>query len=129
MTNREAFDKVKEHLLTQMAISRDENSCLYRSPDGLQCSVGVLIPDDVWEEMKKDFTPSETIEVVNGCAVTDLVVLSKTAKDFFSDVNVIMLRGLQVIHDFNPPNIWEESLDDFEEHEMPDYLAEDECKN
>lgn len=52
MNAQETFNKVAEHLLRQgrKALERDTpsywgNNCRYRTPDGLACAVGCLIPD------------------------------------------------------------------------------------
>jgi hypothetical protein len=54
VTKQETFDIVARHLLTQnkkaygpyyTAFGKN-NGCVYRSPDGLKCAAGCLIPDD-----------------------------------------------------------------------------------
>lgn len=56
MTNQELFDKVARHLLIQNAKSigwGDEDyatDCMYRSPSGLKCAIGCLIPDEKYSE-------------------------------------------------------------------------------
>lgn len=57
MNMQEAFDKIATHLATQgkRSVKRkkfeDEvELCLYRSPDGLSCAVGCLIPDELYKE-------------------------------------------------------------------------------
>lgn len=49
-TRQETFDTVARHLLTQgrraTVVGRDgKPECVYRSPDGLKCAAGCLIPD------------------------------------------------------------------------------------
>lgn len=48
MTPQEIEDKIIAHLKTQKTRAQRENSstCAYRSPDGLKCAVGCLIPDE-----------------------------------------------------------------------------------
>jgi hypothetical protein len=56
MNRQEIFDKVAKHLLTQNAPATvvydgpdgDVLHCVYRSPAGLKCAVGVLIPDELY---------------------------------------------------------------------------------
>lgn len=46
---QEMFDKMLEHLRTQRKKSVDikyDDRCMYRSPTGLKCAVGVLISDE-----------------------------------------------------------------------------------
>jgi hypothetical protein len=66
MTNQEMYDRVARHLLTQQAravvpvtpgrLGIDGNvlssveSCRYRTPSGLKCAIGCLIPDDKYQE-------------------------------------------------------------------------------
>jgi hypothetical protein len=40
------FNKVVRHLLTQKDQSTSGGNCCYRSPDGLKCAAGCLLPDD-----------------------------------------------------------------------------------
>jgi hypothetical protein len=50
MTNQDIFDTVAIHLIKQGKKSADANGdCLYRSPEGLKCAVGCLIPDEVYD--------------------------------------------------------------------------------
>lgn len=44
------FDTVARHLLKQNKKSLGDNGyCVYRSPEGLKCAAGCLIPDDKYE--------------------------------------------------------------------------------
>ena len=54
MTEQEILDKVATHLLTQGKPAKlhpelNSEACAYRSPDGLKCALGCLIPDDVYD--------------------------------------------------------------------------------
>jgi hypothetical protein len=50
MTNQEAFDTVKAHLLKQNKRAQTEpgNACKYRVGE-LKCAVGCLIPDNIYQ--------------------------------------------------------------------------------
>lgn len=53
VTLQSMYDKVAKHLLKQNAVSRITNTfsnamCAYRSPDGLKCAIGCLIPDSLY---------------------------------------------------------------------------------
>ena len=51
MTNQEAFDKVKAHLLLQNSRALYKNhGCRYKDQDGKKCAVGCLIPDELYED-------------------------------------------------------------------------------
>ncbi len=50
MTKQEIFDTVALHLIKQGKKSvNDIGRCLYRSPEGLKCAIGCLIPDEVYQ--------------------------------------------------------------------------------
>ena len=62
MTDQELFDRVVTHLAKQGRRAMARVACLYRTPDGLKCAIGCLIPDekyraemeldpDIWEEV------------------------------------------------------------------------------
>jgi hypothetical protein len=49
LTARDIYERVSAHLLTQRAVSEDDNgSCRLRSSDGRKCAIGSLIADDVY---------------------------------------------------------------------------------
>lgn len=89
-TAQEVFDKVANHLLTQNKKSIDEglDECLYRSPDGLKCAIGCLIPDDMYkEEMEGAY-------------------IHFRAKEEHEK----LLRELQQLHDRKHPKQWRTAL-------------------
>jgi len=44
-----SYERVSAHLLTQRAVSEDENgSCRLRGGDGRKCAIGSLIRDDLY---------------------------------------------------------------------------------
>lgn len=48
MTNQEAFEIMKKHLLCQNARSVDHNgNCKFRGSKGLKCALGALLDDDI----------------------------------------------------------------------------------
>jgi hypothetical protein len=50
LTARDIYERVSAHLLTQRAVSEDDNgSCRLRSSDGRKCAIGSLIADDVYQ--------------------------------------------------------------------------------
>ena len=49
MTQREVFDKVKNHLLEQETPALDDyGNCMYRAHDDKMCAVGCLIKDEYY---------------------------------------------------------------------------------
>ena len=105
LSNREIFEKVKNHLLTQNARSESDDglSCLYRGPNGLKCAVGCLIKDEYFSEyFFKNF---------NTAKVSDKDVLHVLELSGVSVDNLELLRGLQGIHDYSPVVDWKEKLE------------------
>jgi hypothetical protein len=50
LSARDIYQRVSTHLLTQRAVSEDENgSCRLRSAGGRKCAIGSLLNDDVYE--------------------------------------------------------------------------------
>ncbi|MDN7183586.1 hypothetical protein M0D69_37375 [Caballeronia sp. SEWSISQ10-4 2] len=49
LSAKEIYERVRDHLLTQRAVSEDENgSCRLRCNDGRKCAIGSLIRDDLY---------------------------------------------------------------------------------
>jgi hypothetical protein len=49
LTARDIYERVSNHLLTQRAVSEDENgSCRLRSGNGRKCAIGSLIADELY---------------------------------------------------------------------------------
>lgn len=100
MNNQEIFNTVALHLVQQNKQSTDiklliKLRCMYRSPDGLSCAIGCLIPDDKY---RAD---------MEGLAVDEL------AKHFdlgFATGNMPLLRHLQALHDLRKPGKWKKGL-------------------
>ena len=98
MDKQEIFDKVCDHLMTQMEKSKlAPDLCAYRGKDGLSCAVGCLIPDEVY---------SEEIEE---CSVND-PIFEPTLKAIGVEKDVKLLHSLQVIHDSYIPTMWRKLL-------------------
>jgi hypothetical protein len=104
MTKQEIFDKVAAHLLTQrrQSVNDCSGACVYRSPEGLKCAAGCLIPDDdpalvthnkaAWVAL-----PYSTRKRVLG----DLV-------QYADDDRERLISRLQRVHDFEES--WKEGL-------------------
>jgi hypothetical protein len=106
MTDREVFDKVKKHLLTQRAKSEGDFGCLYRGPHGRKCAVGCLIPDEMYKRSLEGVTFGN--DVVVQCLLKDTGV---------PESSFDMLRDLQQLHDMTgsiaeSPAEWDAYLDD-----------------
>lgn len=98
MEAQEIFDAVVSHIYTQKyrsygSLDVDDgetpayDGCLYRSPDGLKCAVGIFIDD-------KDYTPR-----MEGLGVSLLVSRFNDRIPRFIAENMFMLEKLQSLHD------------------------------
>jgi len=70
--------------------------CLYRGPNGLECFIGIAIPDVLYEvDMERRWS-------------TDCVI-----NRVMPHIDHKFARDLQFIHDLNGPEYWENMLKDF----------------
>lgn len=93
-TKQETFDTVVAHLRKQGQKSLYNGRCRYRTPDGLKCAVGCLIPDSEYDE-----------GLEGGYRMTgahNLIVSLGHDADFAEE--------LQIAHDNIEINKWEESF-------------------
>lgn len=97
MTEQEVFNRVAVHLLSQKKRSEDKFGCLYRSPEGLKCAIGCLIPDE-------KYSPSMERNLVDRL---DLSLIG------LSDIDLWFLESLQSIHDQYDPTHWLNELSYF----------------
>jgi hypothetical protein len=90
MTHQQALDQVWDHFIVGQAPpglepSRDgEFMCWYRTPNGCRCAVGVLIPDEQWNDKYEDLEVWELREVLS---------------DLFGNLDTDFLELLQECHD------------------------------
>ena len=99
-TEQEVFDQVSKHLLTQMQVSTDGQTCLYRNflDDGtiLKCAAGCLIGDDEYNE---EF--DRGISFWNSLIEKGLVPTNNCA---------FLIIKLQTLHDNFEPECWKARL-------------------
>jgi hypothetical protein len=103
MSMQQIFTKVSKHLIKQGEPSMTGYQCLYRSPAGLSCAVGCLIPDADYRKR------------LEGCSTTDDRVMealhSVIGVDPASRINKLaLLADLQEVHDDYQPNAWPKKL-------------------
>jgi hypothetical protein len=108
MTLQEVFDKIWERAKDKRKSLRDPSAehskCAYRSPDGLKCFIGVLLPDQNYMPVMDD---GRAVPAKTGVGyVKDFIPLA-------SEVFEEHLHALQRIHDNAPPHRWEECLRNF----------------
>lgn len=104
-SEQQIFDIVAEHLLKQMNKSEKKCSsgnmlCLYRSPEGLKCAVGALIPDSLYKEEFDDQGAENGLDI--GGMIIDY--------DLFDEKYRTILEELQKIHDNYAVEDWKRSL-------------------
>jgi hypothetical protein len=110
LTKKEIFDKVVAHLLTQQAQSKNHyGDCLYRSPDGLKCAVGCLIPDELYDKEIEGAAVGGCNAPILECANILREILLESG---IPDEKGIweMLEDLQKIHDNANVDRWERAL-------------------
>ncbi|MCB0744734.1 MAG: hypothetical protein KDC67_12565 [Ignavibacteriae bacterium] len=99
-TEQEVFDQVARHLLTQMQVSTDGQTCLYRTKLDddtiLKCAAGCLIGDDEYTEYF-DNGNSSWGRLVNDCLVP-------------TNNCVELITTLQGLHDEFEPEEWKYKL-------------------
>lgn len=98
MTQQEAFQIVKKHLLCQKQRSIRGFKCLYRGPGGLKCAVGALIPDDEYNSVYED----TSLQFVHSICPT------------LSRLDYVFLRDMQSLHDCVEEKEWDTRLKELE---------------
>jgi hypothetical protein len=114
MTPQEIFDRVAVHLLTQneKAVKTYEGdnmpTCLYRTPNGLKCAVGCLIPDVLYDESMEGWGVGKN----NIFPEAGEILLAKTLKTIgVEKTSLPLLAVLQLVHDETEPDAWREELE------------------
>jgi hypothetical protein len=99
MTKQEIFDTVAIHLIKQGKQSADASgACFYRSPDGLKCAVGCLIPDEVYRPK------------MEGRSISTL--FKNFSELNFLQPSVGLLNDIQRVHDntYSEGQIWTDAV-------------------
>ncbi len=104
MNNQEAFNKIVTHLRKQGQKSvvkhpgRTDDICMYRGLNGMSCSVGCLIPDDIYSPEMEDTNVRALLERFPKVA------------EHLKDVDLIVLVEMQAVHDRGIPDEWEDKF-------------------
>ena len=107
-TMQEIFDQSASHLLAQMAVSMNKDTCAYRGESGLMCAVGCLISDEHYDPniegdaissywVHDDNAPLKRVLIASGINIDDPFIRK-------------LLRKLQTVHDDTPPEHWRDNL-------------------
>jgi len=77
MTRQEMLDKALAHLRKQGEFAKTlYGACCYRTPEGLKCAVGALIPDDRYEPQLENLPATRLVVLAAvGADVDDAVYL------------------------------------------------------
>ena len=107
-TDRDVFEFIKNHLLTQgqRSLMDNEMTCAYFGVEGKKCAVGALIREDIYHSSIEE-------KPVNDKLVRSAV--TKSVPNWI--INTEMLCELQSIHDGTSDYDWEMvqwKLDEFE---------------
>jgi len=97
MTEQEVFTKVVTHLLNQgERAETSEGGCLYRTPSGLKCAVGCLIPDDKYRPGMETDGAGWSLRYILGL--------------LHLQTHYWLLRRLQLVHDTQECGEWRSQL-------------------
>lgn len=99
MTAQEVFDKVIKGLIEQGQKSFSQHKCFYRleTDNGcLKCAVGLLIPDDEYDEK---------METKVVAAIYEFDSLSEETRELL-ETHLDLLGDMQYIHDFREVEEW-----------------------
>lgn len=114
MLNRQVvFDAIARHAKKKVRALTEEGQCVYRGLEGSRCFIGVLIPDELFEQG------------MNGCGLVCHLLgryrlapfenqyFSSGAREYLGAGDVFFLGDIQSIHDSNGPKYWDDLLVDF----------------
>ena len=113
-TDRDVFEFIKNHLLTQgqRSLMDNEITCAYFGFEGKKCAVGALIREDIYHSSIEE-------KPVNHSLVQSAI--TKSVPNW--KINIEMLGELQSIHDGASDYYWEMvswKLDEFESDKLVD---------
>jgi len=108
LSPKEIYERVSEHLLTQRAVSEDDNgSCRLRSPEGRKCAIGSLVRDELYEPELEGVGISYYRHARDGRLLRALYASNVNAYD----PNIIdLLIELEEVHDYADIDEWPELI-------------------
>lgn len=117
LSNQEIFDRVSSHLLTQGKPALRDGECVYRTPEGLRCAIGCLIPDALYAVELEGIAVRQTRDVEalphythKEDAFRLAMVLLASGIDLRQEKTFSLCAGLQYVHDNRGPELWRECL-------------------
>lgn len=103
LTKQDIFNIAANGLLKQGKKSVDGLSCLYRGPNGLKCAVGMLIPDNLYQDRFEGSSAGES-GVINALIKVGVPNTIEYAN---------FLEHLQAVHDYPDTDDWDYELVNF----------------
>lgn len=109
MNYKALINDVREFLAKQGKRAWDEETqgCMYRTPDGLKCAIGCLLPDELYDPAMENRTASFlSFEMSETWALFMQHLESKYGKREDGRLTLLM-DHLQSIHDFHVLEDWD----------------------
>lgn len=95
--------QMADHLATQRKPSDLCGTCLYRSPNGCKCAVGILIPDELYSHFIEDTDIESILDAETGECRDITEHLYSLMPDLPSNQVCEVLSGAQLYHDRSQP--------------------------
>lgn len=109
MNTQEIYTKIRHHLLTQNRRATINQTCCYRTPEGLMCAVGCLFPSNF--DISQILNDSVNAQIVQ-YALHELGIFNEYPLNETDTAKLNLLRRMQCIHDQHQPYEWERLLND-----------------
>jgi hypothetical protein len=104
LTPKDIYEKITTHLLTQRAVSEDENgSCRLRSAQGQKCAIGSLVSDELYKPAFEGIGISYYRNARDGDLLRAL--LESQVDAYRADI-IDLLIELEEVHDDTPVEDW-----------------------
>ena len=120
MGKQAILTKVWKHLRKQGAkcVAGPDESCAYRGTNGMQCAIGALIPDELYDQYLEGmgaecFIDPSCLDKTSSTNQRRFPVIEKIRPLFAKNIPEGFLSGLQQIHDYHDVARWERSLTEF----------------
>jgi len=103
-SKKEIYERVSAHLLTQRAVSEDDNgSCRLRCEDGRRCAIGSLISDEIYCPNVEGIGISYYQHASDGALLQMLYASNVNAYD--QEIMALLIE-LEVVHDDASVSEW-----------------------
>lgn len=104
LNTKEIYERVSAHLLTQQAVSEDENgTCRLHGDNGRQCAIGSLIHDEVY---RPEIEGVGISYYQNTCDGALLQALYASDVNVYDETIIELLTELEEVHDNAQVDEW-----------------------